>query len=187
MTRTARLSLGLLFAAALAPTLAGCGATPLSIAATSSQDQAVKANRPTIPNLDRSALTTAKSGISATSYWTVDRARRSASNALYRYQDLREDWQRAWSDDEKDRIEQRMLNTLVGAGSDIRNITSGSYDYDDRQINYQIESTLRRYEDLRRQWQWEHDLNRQREIINTMLVELTRGLQDVQNFRASRR
>ncbi len=172
----------------LAPTLAGCGsqagvATPAS---TASKTAPQAASRPSIPALDRAKLETAKSGISASSYYTVDRARRRASDALWRYQDLREDWQRAWSDDEKDRIEQRMLSVLTQAGSDIRSMTHSSWDYDDRRLNELMNSMLDEYEYLRRDWLNTWDIRRKREIVNQMLIELTRGLQEVSNYYRSR-
>lgn len=184
MSRTARLSL-ILLAATLAPTLGGCGSVAGgSTPATAST--AAQASRPSIPALDRAKLQTTKAGISASSYYTVDRARRRASDALWRYQDLRDDWQRAWSDDEKDRIEQRMLSTLTDAGSDIRRMTSSSWDYDERRINDIVDRMLDEYEYLRRDWQNEWDIRRKREIVNRMLVELTRGIQQVSEFYRSR-
>lgn len=186
MSRTARLMSAVLLAATLGSTLAGCGAGANVATPATPKQTAAKAARPELPSLDRTALKSTQDGISASSYYTVDRARRSASNALWRYQDLRDDWQRAWSDDEKDRIEQRMLSVLTRAGSDIRNMTSGSWDHDDRQINYIADRMLDEYEYLRRQWQSEWSIDRKREIINAMLVELTRGLKQVSDYRTYR-
>ncbi len=186
MSRTARLTSAVLLAVTLGSTLAGCGAGSNFASPAAQKQTTAKAVRPELPSLDRTALTKTKDGISASSYYTVGRARRSASNALWRYQDLREDWQRAWSDDEKDRIEQRMLSVLTSAGSDIRSMTSSSWDNDDRQINSITDRMLNNYEYLRRQWLNEWSVDRKREIINQMLVELTRGLRDVSDYRSYR-
>ncbi|MBM3274033.1 MAG: hypothetical protein FJZ00_02685, partial [Candidatus Sericytochromatia bacterium] len=135
MSRSVRLTAGLLMATALVSTLAGCGASTAGIATPAKTAQsAPAASRPQIPTVDVKAVQKATSGISASSYWTVDRARRRASDALYRYSDLRSDWQNAWSDDEKDRIEQRMLTVLTNGAVDVRNITAGSWDHDDRYL-----------------------------------------------------
>ncbi|MBM3267308.1 MAG: hypothetical protein FJZ01_06640 [Candidatus Sericytochromatia bacterium] len=186
MSRTARLSL-ILLAATIAPTLAGCGSTAgIATPANSAGKTQTQAARPSIPTLDRAKLQSTKDGISASSYYTVDRARRRASDALWRYQDLREDWQRAWSDDEKDRIEQRMLVVLTDGGTDIRRMTANSWDYDDRRLNDMAERMLQEYDYLRREWQQTWDTGRKREIVNQMLIVLTRGLQEVANFYRSR-
>lgn len=186
MSRTARLMSAVLLAATLGSTLAGCGAGGSVATPAAPKENAAKAARPQLPSLDRTALTKTKDGISSSSYYTVDRARRSASNALWRYQDLREDWQRAWSDDEKDRIEQRMLSVLTSAGTDIRSMTANSWDNDDRQINYIADRMLDNYEYLRRQWLNEWSVDRKRYIVNDMLVELTRGLKEVSDYRSYR-
>jgi hypothetical protein len=183
MSRSIRLTAGLLMAAALVSTLAGCGASTAGVATPAkAAHSAPAASRPQIPTVDVKAVQKATSGISASSYWTVDRARRRASDSLYRYSDLRNDWQNAWSDDEKDRIEQRMLTVLTNGAVDVRNITSGSWDHDDRYLNNIVNRAIDQYENLRQEWLREWDIRRKRELVNDMLLELTRALQDVSNY-----
>ncbi len=57
------------------------------------------------------SATTAET-VQAKDYYTVSRAKRVAQDGLARYNSLRNDWLRAYSDREKDRIEDQMLVVL---------------------------------------------------------------------------
>lgn len=121
----------------------------------------------------------------AKDYYSVNRARQIATDALYRYDGLRDDWQRAYSDREKDRIEQEMLNVLTRAISDIRRTASNGSGYDARRVYDIADRAIDRYEDLRYRWQQAYSDREKRELVNDMLVELTRALKDVQRVRPS--
>lgn len=129
------------------------------------------------------ATTATETKVDAQSRYTVDRAKRIATDALYRYDNLRDDWQRAYSDYEKDRIEERMLSTLTRAVTDVRQAASGGYGYESRRVYDIADQAIDRYESLRRRWQRAWGDRERREIVNDMLVELTAALKDIQRVR----
>ncbi|MBM3270650.1 MAG: hypothetical protein FJZ01_23705 [Candidatus Sericytochromatia bacterium] len=141
--------------------LTGCGTTP---AATGLQNKTA-------------------STATAQDYSSVSRAKQIATDALYRYDSLRDDWQRAYNDSEKDRIEQSMLNVLTRAASDVRQTASYGSGYDARRVYDIADRAIRKYEDLRYRWQQAYGDREKRELINDMLVVLTQALKDVQRVR----
>jgi hypothetical protein len=136
---------------------------------------------PAATQLQNKTATTAQ----AKDYQSVTRAQQIATDALYRYDGLRDDWQRAYSDAEKDRIEQSMLNTLTRAASDVRQTASYGHGYDARRVYDIADRAISRYEDLRYRWQQAYGDREKRELVNDMLTVLTRALKDVQKVRPS--
>lgn len=122
--------------------------------------------------------------VQAKDYYSVTNAQRIASNALYRYNDLRNDWLAAYSDSQKDRIEDRMLVVLSQAIGDVRLAVSGeagASGYDAREVFNISDYAISRYENLRRQWDMTNDINTQRWISNEMQTVLVDALQRVMN------
>jgi len=153
---------------ALASTLlAGCGVTPGTTTGIKSASTAE-----TVQGKD---------------YYTVSRAKRIAQDGLYRYNNLRNDWMRAYSDREKDRIEDQMLVVLSQAIGDVRDAVSGeagASGYDSRQVFDIADRAISRYESLRYDWSNTSNINRQREISNQMQTILVDALNGVQRVRS---
>ena len=150
-------------ALALSAPLTGCGTTP---AATGLQNK---------------TAATAQ----AKDYSSVTRAQQVATDALYRYDSLRDQWQRAYNDSEKDRIEQDMLNVLTRASSDVRQTASNGSGYDARRVYDIADRAIDRYESLRYRWQQAYGDREKRELVNDMLTVLTAALKEVQRVRPS--
>lgn len=145
----------------LASSLAGCGTTGV------------------FAGLSTQSTTT----VQVKDYYSVTNAQRIASNALYRYNDLRNDWLAAYSDSQKDRIEDRMLVVLSQAIGDVRLAVSdeaGASGYDAREVFNISNYAISRYEALRRQWDMTNDINTQRWISNEMQTVMVDALQRVQ-------
>ena len=123
--------------------------------------------------------------VTAQDYYSVNRAKQIATDGLYRYDSLRDAWQRAYSDSEKDRIEQEMLNVLTRAASDVRRAASNGSGYDARRVYDIADRAIQSYENLRYRWQQAYGDREKRELINEMLTDLTRGLKEVQRVRTS--
>ncbi|MBO9541049.1 hypothetical protein J7643_10715 [bacterium] len=153
----------LLAALALASTLAGCGAGGMSLA---------------------SLQGTSSDTLQAKDYYSVRDAQRVATTALRRYDDLRDEWMRAYSDREKDRIEDRMISALAGGISDVRRAVSaqsGASGADSRRIYDIADRASVRYERLRDEWRYTGSISRQREIANEMMVLLIDALKRVKD------
>lgn len=155
----------LLVGIALASTmLAGCGTT--------ASVTAVKAeNATTVQGKD---------------YYTVTRAQSVAQNSLYSYDRLRDDWMRAYSDAEKDRIEDQMLVVLSQGIGDVRDAVSaeaGASGADSRRVFNIADRAIQQYEALRWDWSNTHNVHQQRVISNQMQTIMVGALKDVQRVR----
>ena len=167
-----------------ASVLAGCGTTGMmgvsqtgdSSAIAKSVDTQRKA--PPTVEVAAGAQVDATAQVDAASY-EVDRARRVSSDTLYRYEQLLRDWKRAYSDYEKDRIEERMLSELTSGLNDVQRAVSSGYGYSARQIYDIADRALNRYESLRRDWQRAYSTRERRNIVNDMLVVLTNAHKDI--------
>ena len=168
-------------AALLAATLAGCGTTgaPTGAAATGAaamqaqkaKGQKASADRPAPPAAEQGKP---KQGLAARE------STRMAERSLYRYAELTRAWERAWSDSEKDRIEQDMLTELHSAIEDVQQVTSSSgHDSADRRAYDIADQGLNRYDRLYREWQMAWGDREKRRIINDMLSGMVQTLQDV--------
>ncbi len=125
--------------------------------------------------------------VQAKDYYTVSRAKTVAADTLRSYDRLRDSWLRAWSDREKDRIEDQMLVVLSQGIGDVRDAVSGesgASGYDSRQVFDIADQAIARYEDLRYQWSNTGDINRQREIANQMQTVIVDALKRVQRVRS---
>ena len=151
---------------ALAATLTGCGGAG-SVATTA----------------PATFGTTTGNQVQAQDYRSVTQAQRVATDSLYRYEDLRRDWDRAYSDREKDRIEMQMLDELTEATKECQSISSGGYGYDAREVYDITDRALDEYETLRGRWQRTYDTRQKREIVNDMLQVLTQSLKLIQQVR----
>lgn len=164
----------------VAVTLAGCGSTgaPTGAARTAAaalQAQKAKgsadAKRPAPPAADQG---TPKQGLAARD------SQRIAERSLYRYAELIRAWERAWSDSEKDRLEQDMLTEMHAAIEDIQSVTSSSgHDSADRRAYDIADQGLNRYDRLFREWERAFGDREKRRIINDMLSGMVQTLQDV--------
>lgn len=76
-----------------------------------------------------------------------------------------------------------MLDTLTRAASDVRRTASGGSGYDAREIYNIADRAISQYENLRYRWQQACGDREKREIVNSMLTELTQALKDVQRAR----
>lgn len=173
------------FAAAvlLAATLAGCGqtASPLAAraggnvaAAAAKQDPATKADadRPEPPAAGK--VSQPKQGLAAR------KAGRVAEDALYNYSLQFRDWERAWTNSEKDRIESKMLSTLHAALQDVQQVTSDlGNDTADRRAYDIADRGLDRYTSLYSSWERSWSEREKREILNDMLTVMVQSLKDV--------
>lgn len=144
-------------AALVAQVLVGCGTTPSTVALKSSYQVSTE----------------------STTKAYNSQVNRTATDALYRYNDLLREWDRAYSDSEKDRIEMRMLTVLTRALQDCKSQAYG-YGYSNEKIRRTAEDALDRYEDLRRDWDYAYSQREKREITNDMLTLLTRAVKDIQ-------
>lgn len=166
--------------AALTVALAGCGAGPAltgtaTVGSASAQAKGDKAtaDRPLPPE-------TKEAEPKATRGTAARRAADYASEALYQQDRLLRDWHNAWSDREKDRVEQRMLDTLYDAVKDVQRVTSGQgYDSADRRAYDIADRCLDRYDDLRRDWSYAWGDREKREITNRMLNLMVDALKDI--------
>lgn len=151
----------ILAALALASTLAGCGTGGLSLATVQG---------------------TSSNTVQAKDYYSVRDAQRIASNALRNYDYLREEWMRAYSDAEKDRVEDRMIVTLHRGITDVQRAVSdeaGASGPDSRHIFDIADYAIRQYEGLRREWSYTSSIQRKREIANEMMGLLIDALKRV--------
>lgn len=124
--------------------------------------------------------------VQAKDYYTVTNAQRAATYGLNSYNRLRDQWLRAYSDGEKDRIEDQMLVVLSQAISDVRNAVSaeaGATGSDSRRVFNIADGAISQYEALRYDWSNTSNIHRQREISNQMQTILVGALQRVQSVR----
>lgn len=181
MTRRSLMTLASLTLAATL--LAGCGSTGMvGLSASgngSANAQSVDTQRKVPPSVELSGNAAIDATVSPDFQSDVDQARRIASDALYRYDDLLRDWKRAYSDYEKDRIEERMLNVLLDGVKDAQRAASKGYGSQARHIYDIADRALDRYESLRRDWKRAYSKREQRYIVNDMLVVLTNALKDI--------
>lgn len=115
-------------------------------------------------------------------FWSVSRAKKLAGDTLDRYDRLRDRWLRAYSDAEKDRIEDEMLAVLARGLADVRDAVSaeqGGHGYNSRQVFDLADRACQRYEDLRYQWSNTGNVHRQREIANQMQTIIVDALNQV--------
>lgn len=163
--------------------LAGCGTVPMAgmspAGETSAKSQAANAQRPLPPAvvLAADALTEGDAIVDAS--YEVDRARRIASDTLYRYDVLLRDWKRAYSDYEKDRIESRMLDELIAGLKDVQRAVSSGSGRSAREVYDVADRALDRYDSLRRDWSRAYTDRERRYIVNDMLVALTGAHKDI--------
>ncbi|MNK82462.1 hypothetical protein D3C87_1022370 [compost metagenome] len=164
--------------------LAGCGTTGMmgvsQTGESSATAKSVDAQRKAPPTVEvaAGAQVDANAKVDASSY-ELDRARRVSSDTLYRYEQLLRDWNRAYSDYEKDRIEERMLSELTSGLNDVQRAVSSGYGYSARQVYDIADRALNRYESLRRDWQRAYSTRERRNIVNDMLVVLTNAHKDI--------
>jgi predicted small lipoprotein YifL len=173
-------------AALLAATLAGCGTTgaptgAAKTAAAAMQAQKAKGQKATAdrPAPPAAAQGTAKKGAPKQGL-AARESQRIAERSLYRYADLTRAWERAWSDSEKDRIEQDMLVELHSSIEDIQQVTSSSgHDSADRRAYDIADQGLNRYDRLFREWERAYGDREKRRITNDMLSGMVQTLEDV--------
>ncbi|MBU6428686.1 MAG: hypothetical protein KGR26_06745 [Cyanobacteria bacterium REEB65] len=183
MVRMTRAALALALASFLAPSLAGCGTAPGSNALDPSTSAQAVTNRPIVPSVDLAALAQTRSGLSAKDVGTVSEAKSLATNALYEYNNLRNEWLSTYDDTQRDNIEQEMLQVLTSADSDIRNATNNGCCDSDNQYLFSISnSSLEQYSSLDSEWSSTWDVNQRRQIANQMLVVLTQALMQINNY-----
>lgn len=167
-----------------ASVLAGCGTTSMTgVSQTgekSASAQSVDSQRKAPPSVEvtANAQVDAAAQVDASSY-ELDRARRISADTLYRYDELLRDWNRAYSDYDKDRIEERMLRELTEGLNDVQRTVSSGYGYSARQVYDIADRALNRYEGLRRDWQRAYSTRERRNIVNDMLVVLTNAHKDI--------
>jgi len=131
--------------------------------------------------------TTHSQSVSAKDYYSVSNAQRIASNGLYQYNDLRNQWISAYSDQQKDQIEDQMIVVLSGALGNVRQAVSadaGASGYDAAQVYNVADQAINQYEGLRQQWANTNDVNQQRWIANQMETVMTNALQQVLGVQA---
>lgn len=174
MTRFFPLTLVVAFA------LTGCGTTPTMTAQTrnlagASALAADKGDRPAPPSAKDAGKV--KQGLAAR------QAARSADRALYRYADLLRQWERARTDEEKDRLEQDMLYEFHSTLDDVRQNTSASgHDYADREAYDRADRALTRYDRLFREWERARTDAEKRRIVNEMLTDMMEALQAIKRI-----
>lgn len=167
-----------------ASVLAGCGAPSMTgtgaMGDQTAKAQSADAQRKAPPAIQLTAEPQIEGNatVDASSY-EVDRARRISSDTLYRYDKLLRDWERTYSDYEKDRIEERMLKELTSGLNDVQRAVSSGYGYSARQAYDIADRALNRYESLRRDWQRAYSTRERRNIVNDMLVVLTSAHKDI--------
>jgi hypothetical protein len=167
-----------------ASVLAGCGTTGMMGVSQTGENlagaQSVDAQRKAPPAvvLTADAQVDAAAQVDASSY-EVDRARRISADTLYQYDELLRDWKRAYSDREKDRVEERMLRELTEGLNDVQRAVSSGHGYSARQVYDIADRALDRYESLRRDWQRAYSVRERRDIVNDMLVVLTNAHKDI--------
>ena len=167
-----------------ASVLAGCGTTGMvgmsQTGENAANAQSVDAQRKVPPTVElaANAQVDAAAQVDASSY-EVDRARRISSDTLYRYDELLRDWKRAYSDYEKDRIEDRMLTVLLDGLKDAQRAASAGYGTQARRVYDIADRALDRYDGLRRDWKRAYSKREQRFIVNDMLVLLTNAHKDI--------
>jgi len=167
-----------------ASVLAGCGTTGMVGMSQTGENgasaQSVDTQRKAPPavELTANAQVDAAAQVDVSSY-DVDRARRISSDTLYRYDEQLRDWKRAYSDYEKDRIEERMLRTLTDGLNDVQRAVSSGYGSQARRVYDIADHALNRYESLRRDWNRAYSTRERREIVNRMLVVLTDAHKDI--------
>lgn len=163
--------------ALLVVALAGCGAPTLSMP--SSATSSVKASA-----VQRLAPPAAPSqGVSASDYSFLDQTRHIAYDALTRYEDLRQLWYSTTSDEQKDRIELQMVDSLTEGLKDIRRVAAGTYGYDAQRMYDLADRSLRHYDDLQSAWELASGDRDRRTIVNRMLVDLTGVLKQIRDAR----
>jgi hypothetical protein len=175
---------------ALLATLAGCGAAPQApqgLPAAGLQDAAALSakakKRPAPPRVEAPKADKSEKDVrtpDAPGSYQAEDAKRTATDALYRYADLLQRWDRAYDDAERDRIEQEMLTTLTDAVRDIRSQTEMAQEYDARTIYRTACDAADRYRDLLRRYDMAYGDYEKRQIVNQMLTLLTSALKRVQ-------
>ncbi|HBN07809.1 MAG TPA: hypothetical protein DD435_03880 [Cyanobacteria bacterium UBA8530] len=116
--------------------------------------------------------------VSTASYGSLSEINRSATDALYRYNDLLRQWNYTSSNYQKDNIEMSMLETLTRALKNIK--TTAGYGYDTQRIRTMATDALYRYDDLQHRWTSAYSDRERREIVNSMLDLLTRAVKNIQ-------
>lgn len=183
MTRMPRIAFVLLLGSVLAPGLAGCGLTPGTGTTPSTSAQAASTSRPTVPAIDVQALAKVKSSLGAMDYGVVSESKNTATQALYQYNDLRNQWLATYDNNAKDNLEQQMLGVLTQAASTIEGYTNGGCCDTDNQAIYSMASNaLNEYNSLRNQWMSTYDVNQKRNLVNQMLVDLTGAIQSINQY-----
>ncbi len=164
--------------------LAGCGTTSMTgvgqTGDNTAKAQSADAQRKAPPTVDLTAVPQVEGkAIADSSSYEVDQARRAAADTLYQYDQLLRDWNRAYTDYEKDRIEQRMLGELTDGLNDIQRIVSSGSGYSARQVYDIANRALDRYEGLRRDWKYAYSDRERRYIVNDMLTALTSAHKEI--------
>jgi hypothetical protein len=165
-----------------ASVLAGCGTSPMAGMSQTGENaanaQSADTQRKAPPTVESAAAQVGADAVVDASY-EVDKARRISSDTLYRYDELLRDWKRAYSDYDKDRIEERMLRELTSGLNDVQRAVSSGHGYSARQVYDIADRALNRYESLRRDWQRAYSTRERRNLVNDMLVALTNAHKDI--------
>jgi hypothetical protein len=98
---------------------------------------------------------------------------RVSRRVLNDYAQMLRDWNRAYSDYERDNIEERMLRVLREGLKEVQEVTSREgHDADDRRAYVLANYGLNNYERLYRDWESTYNADNRRRIVNAMLQNL---------------
>jgi hypothetical protein len=115
--------------------------------------------------------------LEASFFFGKPKSLRIAKRALEHYRELLEEWDRTYSDVEKNRIEGRMLDVLTRAHNEVLD-TDGSKEYINQEISRR---TLEHFRVLNRDYEKAVTSRERLDIRNDMLRVLTGGLKDIVN------
>lgn len=121
--------------------------------------------------------------VSAKDYVTVKNAQAVATKSLDKYSVLRDRWSSAYSDSEKDQLEDEMIVVLLQGLTDARYAVSseaGAVGTDANDAYNVADFAIERYEGLRQAWAGTNDVNQQRQIANQMQTIMLEALKEVQ-------
>jgi hypothetical protein len=151
--------------------LAGCGTTSgMPGSAVANGTMAAAAKRPTKA---AQRLPEPKEAKPAPGGFAARESSRVSRRVLSDYAQMLREWNRAYSDFERDNIEERMLRVLRNGLDEVQQVTSREgHDADDRRAYDIADAGLNNYERLYRDWQSTYNMGTRRRIVNTMLQYL---------------
>lgn len=156
--------------------LSGCGNPDALMGSVS--PMAMGGQRPTPPAV---ALQRLAVPASARDYGQLQQIQNDATNALYSYMNLVNQWNSTPSQSQKDQLEQQMLTVLTSGCKRVQyDAQQDAYDSQAQQAENTATQALYQYSSLRNEWSSTSDVNSQRQIVNQMLQELTSALKQVQ-------